>query len=104
MVDSSLKNWRDISDNAISAQIDQFVRHHRLAQNRTRDTLSHDAGISRSTLSLLERGETITLSTLIQVLYVPDLLHVMDALDIRPKPDTCRPHGYISGAIRPAKK
>lgn len=84
MNDKSFTNWRAMSDKAISAQIGRFVRHHRLEQNRTQETLSHDAGISRSTLSLLERGETVTLATLIQVLRVLDLLHVMDAFDITP--------------------
>ena len=55
------------------------MRHHRLEQNRTQDALAHAAGISRSTLSLLERGETVTLATLIQVLRVLDQLQVMEA-------------------------
>ena len=41
------------------------------------------AGISRSTLSLLERGETVTLATFIQVLRVLDQLHVMNAFEIQ---------------------
>jgi transcriptional regulator with XRE-family HTH domain len=41
------------------------------------------AGISRSTLSLLERGETVTLATLIQVLRVLDQLQVMEAFDVQ---------------------
>jgi transcriptional regulator with XRE-family HTH domain len=63
--------------------IGSFVRHHRMAQNRTQDDLAVAAGISRSTLSLLERGETVTLATLIQVLRVLDQLHTMDAFQIR---------------------
>ena len=43
------------------------------------EPLHHAAGISRSTLSLLERGQTVTLATLIQVLRVLDQLQVMDA-------------------------
>jgi transcriptional regulator with XRE-family HTH domain len=59
------------------------VKHHRLEQNKTQDTLSHEAGISRSTLSLLERGETVTLATLIQVLRVLNQLHVMEAFEVK---------------------
>jgi transcriptional regulator with XRE-family HTH domain len=44
--------------------------------------LSREAGISRSTLSLLERGETVTLATLIQVLRVLNQLQVMDAFEV----------------------
>jgi len=72
-------NWTSMSDQALAAHIGAFVRHQRLEQNRTQDALAHAAGISRSTLSLLERGQTVTLATLIQVLRILDQLHVMDA-------------------------
>jgi transcriptional regulator with XRE-family HTH domain len=72
-------NWTAMSDQALAAHIGAFVRHHRLEQNRTQNALAHAAGISRSTLSLLERGQTVTLATLIQVLRVLEQLQVMDA-------------------------
>ena len=72
-----------MSNQALSAHIGAFVKHHRLEQNKTQDILSHEAGISRSTLSLLERGETVTLATLIQVLRVLDQLQVIEAFDIQ---------------------
>ena len=72
-----------MSDQALAAQIGAFVRHHRMEQNKTQDALSHEAGISRSTLSLLERGETVTVTTLIQVLRVLDQLSVLNAFEIR---------------------
>lgn len=72
-----------MSDQALAAHIGAFVKHHRLEQNKTQDMLSHEAGISRSTLSLLERGETVTLATLIQVLRVLDQLQVMDAFEVQ---------------------
>lgn len=67
-----------MSDKVLTKQIGSFVRHHRLQQNQTQSTLAHAAAISRSTLSLLERGETVTLATLIQVLRVLDQLHIME--------------------------
>jgi transcriptional regulator with XRE-family HTH domain len=76
-------NWTSMSDQALAGQIGAFVRHHRLEQNRTQDSLAHEAGISRSTLSLLERGQTVTLATLIQVLRVLDQLQVMDAFVVQ---------------------
>ena len=48
--------------------------------SQTKDATS--AGISRSTLSLLERGETVRMDSFIQVLRVLDLLHVMDVFKI----------------------
>ncbi len=79
MTDISYKNWLSMSDNALSQQIGAFIKHQRMEQNKTQDMVAEAAGISRSTLSLLERGETVTLSTLIQVLRVLDQLHIMDA-------------------------
>ena len=72
-----------MSDDALAKQIGVFIKHNRLEQNKTQDKVAEDAGISRSTLSLLERGETVTLSTLIQVLRVLDQLQVMDAFEVR---------------------
>lgn len=82
MNDNSYSNWVSMSDKALSATIGNFIKHHRLNQNKTQDEVSVEAGISRSTLSLLERGEKVTLSSLIQVLRVLDLLHVMDVFQI----------------------
>ena len=82
MAGISFKNWNAMSDKALIDQIGAFVQHHRIEQNKTQETLAYAAGISRSTLSLLERGETVTLATLIQVLRVLDLLQVMDSFMI----------------------
>jgi transcriptional regulator with XRE-family HTH domain len=78
MTDISYINWDTMSDQALIEQIGLFVKHHRLEQNKTQDVLSTEAGISRSTLGLLEHGETVTLATLIQVLRVLDQLHMME--------------------------
>lgn len=72
-----------MSDVALSQQIGAFVKHQRMEQNKTQDMVAKAAGISRSTLSLLERGETVTLATFIQVLRVLDQLHVMNAFEIQ---------------------
>lgn len=82
MNEESYKNWFSMSDNALAEHIGAYIKHHRLEQNKSQDVLAKEAGISRSTLSLLERGESVTLSTLIQVLRVLDKLQVMDAFTI----------------------
>jgi len=83
MTDLSFTEWHTKSDQQLAAHIGAFVRHHRLEQNKTQEILSKEAGISRSTLSLLEHGETVTLATLIQVLRVLDQLQVMEAFDVK---------------------
>lgn len=82
MNDNSHNDWVSMSDKALSSTIGNFIKHHRLNQNKTQDEVSVAAGISRSTLSLLERGEKVTLSSLIQVLRVLDLLFIMDIFQI----------------------
>ena len=83
MNDKQYINWIAMSDTALTQTIGAFVKHHRLLQNKTQEDIASSANISRSTLSLLEKGETITVSTLLQVLRVLDLLYVMDIFKIQ---------------------
>lgn len=83
MTDKSYKEWLSMSDKALTEHIGAFIRHHRMEQNRTQNELASAAGISRSTLSLLERGETVTVATLIQVLRVLDQLNIMSVFEVR---------------------
>ena len=82
MNDISYINWNENSDDSILVRVGEFIRHHRMQLNKTQDMLAKDAGISRSTLSLLERGETVTVATLIQVLRVLDKLHALDGFTV----------------------
>ncbi len=83
MTDISYNNWNSMNDKSLAEHIGVFVKHHRLEQNKTQEVLANTAGISRSTLSLLERGETVTLASLIQVLRVLDVLYVMEAFQVQ---------------------
>ena len=83
MNEISYTDWLSMSDKALTETIGAFIKHHRLNQNKTQDQVSAAAGISRSTLSLLERGETVSLRTLIQVLRVLDLLYIMDVFQVK---------------------
>lgn len=82
--DSSYKNWAAMSDTALAKHLGAYIKHHRLEQNKTQDVLATEAGMSRSTLSLLERGEPVTLSTFIQALRALDKLYVLGALSVEP--------------------
>ena len=72
-----------MSDKALTEHVGRFVKEKRLEQNKTQQALAHAAGISRSTLSLLEKGDTVTLQTLIQVLRTLDQLHVLDVFSVQ---------------------
>lgn len=79
-------SWRGLSDDALVKLIGDFVKYQRLSQNRSQNDLGDAAGISRSTLSLLERGEVVSLSTVIKVLRVLDQLSVLESFTIPDEP------------------
>lgn len=76
-------NIIQLTDLAILRMIGDFVKKKRMALNKTQDQLALEAGLSRSTLSLLERGEKVNLITLIQVLRVLDELQLLEAFEVR---------------------
>lgn len=82
MNDISHNNWKEQSDKSLMETIGKFIQAHRLNQNKSQEEVAHFAGISRSTLSLLERGQKVRLDSLIQVLRTLDLLHVMDVFTV----------------------
>ncbi|WP_057937308.1 helix-turn-helix domain-containing protein [Algoriphagus resistens] len=85
-------DYNQLSDSAILNKLGHFVKHHRVEQNKSQEQLAIAAGISRSTLSLLERGEKVNLITLIQVLRVLDKLEWLDAFEVK---KTISPMDYI---------
>lgn len=74
---SDISDINLFSDKTIVQNIGSFIQHTRIHQNRTQDDLAKDAAISRSTLSLIERGENISLLNLIKILRILDALYVL---------------------------
>jgi transcriptional regulator with XRE-family HTH domain len=71
-------NYTQLSDGAIVAHIGSFVKHTRIKQNKTQAQLAKMSGLNRWTLSQIENGESITLSSLLQILRALDCLYVLD--------------------------
>lgn len=101
MNDKSYTNWNMMSDKSLMEVIGNFTRSHRLKQNKTQDQVAEAAGISRSTLSLLERGEKVRIDSLIQVLRVLELLYVMDVFKVQ---DEISPLEYAKQKRQQRKK
>lgn len=99
--DNSYKKWFSMSDKALGETIGKYVQYHRLKKNISQEETSTNAGISRSTLSLLERGEKVTLSTLLQVLRALDLLHIMEIFEVK---DEISPIAYAKLKKKSRKK
>jgi transcriptional regulator with XRE-family HTH domain len=71
-----------MSDAAIVSQIGQFIKHIRSQKNITQANLAEMAGLNRYTLGQIENGESITLSSLIQILRALDSLQVLKEFEI----------------------
>jgi transcriptional regulator with XRE-family HTH domain len=80
--DISYNYWDAETDAYLSKTLGFFVKHHRLQQNKSQEIVAKEANISRSTLSLLEKGETVTIASFLAVLRVLNLLYVMDTFKI----------------------
>jgi transcriptional regulator with XRE-family HTH domain len=76
-------NWHALSDKAIIAVIGQYIKHQRLAQNKTQAKIAEIAGVNRWTLSQIEHGEPISLISLIQILRALNLLSLLDVFKIQ---------------------
>ena len=83
MNETSYMYWSAMTDGKLTETIGKFVKHHRLKQNKSQSDVARAADISRSTLSLMERGEKVTLSSLIKVLRVLGQLHIMDVFQVQ---------------------
>lgn len=82
MNDKQYITLEEQSDKDLLKTIGNFVQTQRLRQNQSQTQVSDAAGISRSTLSLLERGQKVRLDTLIQVLRVLGLLYVLNGFKV----------------------
>ena len=65
--------------------IGEFVKASRLAQNKTQQPLSDQAGINRTTLVQLEKGNSVNLLSLIQVLRALKKLHIFREMEVKPQ-------------------
>ena len=85
MMANTNNNWASMSDSALISTIGSYIKHQRLAQNKTQVQLAYEAGINRWTLGQIENGESITLASLIQILRVLDRLYILDIFTVEEK-------------------
>ena len=71
-------NWLSLSDRAIIKVIGEYIKYHRLQQNKTQMQLANIAGVNRWTLTQIENGEAITLLSLIQILRALNQLQIFE--------------------------
>lgn len=75
--------WISMTDANIVQTIGRFVKQKRLQTNKTQGQLAKEAGLNPYTISQIENGGSVTLSTLIQLLRALDVLYVLDNFKIK---------------------
>lgn len=85
MNEYSYINWYATSDQSILDTMGGFLKNARLQQNKTQQQVAEAAGVSRSTISLLEKGAGGTLLSLLQVLRVLEQLPVLSNFMVEQK-------------------
>lgn len=93
--------WVQMTDVAIVKQIGSYIKHIRLQQNKTQAQLAHIAGLNRWTISQIENGESITLTSFIQILRALDNLFVLKAFEVS---DEISPLEYAKLRIQKKKR
>ena len=77
-----MMDYNAMSDERLALMLGEYIKHHRIEKNWSQDELGVRAGLSRPTISLMERGKSMNLNSIIKVLRVLDLLYLFDALKI----------------------
>ena len=73
-------DWYGMSDNEVIRNIGRRIRQLRLNKNMSQKALSERTGLHRVTLSNIERGQKMSLLTIIQVLRGLDELQRLDTI------------------------
>lgn len=76
---SIIEDWSALSDKAIVKHICSQLRQLRLDQNITQEQLAERSGLGRATISRIEKGQSVSLLTLIQLLRALNKLDLLDA-------------------------
>lgn len=80
---SNISDINLLSDKAVLNTIGLFVQQTRIKQNLNQQELADKAAVSRSTVSLLERGENTSLINLLKILRILDALYVFKEFEVR---------------------
>lgn len=69
-----------MGDEAVVAEFGRRIALYRVARNLTQGEFADRAGVARSTVQRIERGESIQLSSLVKLLRALDRLDALDAV------------------------
>lgn len=78
-----LNFWHSMSDRALLGVLGEFIQKTRLKQNKTQQEIAEIAGINRSTLVQIEKGNGSTLLSFIQILRALEKLDVLNEFEMK---------------------
>ena len=79
---SNIYDINILSDKVILSKIGLFIQQARIKQGLSQQELANISALSRSTVSLLERGEGISLLNLIKILRMLDALYILKQFEV----------------------
>jgi transcriptional regulator with XRE-family HTH domain len=83
MTEKNIKYWHAMSDLALLELLGKFIQQTRLQQNKTQQQVATAAGINRSTIVKIEKGESGTMLSFIQILRALGQLQLLEHFEIK---------------------
>ena len=77
------KYWHAMSDSRILELLGSFIQQNRLEQNKTQQQVATAAGMNRSTMVHIEKGDGGTMLSFIQILRALELLQLFENFEIK---------------------
>lgn len=74
-----------MTDNAIKIMVGDFIKNKRIEQRKSQQDVALQSGLSRATVSLIERGNNVAFESIIKVMRVLDLLYLFEQFKYEPK-------------------
>jgi transcriptional regulator with XRE-family HTH domain len=79
------KNWYGMTNEVVVKHLCSNLKQMRLNKNLSQEDLAENSGVSRVTISRMERGQAINLLTMVQLLRALDNLDILNYLNIEPE-------------------
>lgn len=78
--------WSSMTNETIIKAVGEYIKYHRLMQNKTQIEIAESAGINRWTLNQVEKGHAISMNSFIQILRALKQLDILDVFKIEYQP------------------